>query len=104
MKKTCMCIGLAAVVSVYAGLAVSGGASVEQGKALFNDSGLGGSTNEKSCASCHPEGRGLEQSGEKDNLAQVINGCIAGPLRGQALDKESMEMQSLELYIKSLEK
>ena len=43
-------------------------------------------------------------SGEKDNLAQVINGCIAGPLRGQALDKESMEMQSLELYIKSLKK
>lgn len=104
MKKTCMIIGLAAVMSVYADLAMSGEASVEQGKGLFNDPGLSGSTNEKSCGSCHPDGRGIEKSGEKDNLAQIINSCIEGALKGQALDKDSIEMKSLELYIISLKK
>jgi cytochrome c len=102
MKKTCMIIGLAAIMSVYAGLALSGEASVEQGEQLFNDPTLGGSTNEKSCGSCHPDGRGLKESGTKANLAQMINTCIEKPLGGQALESDSVEMESLVQYIKSL--
>ena len=102
MKKTCLIIGLAGFVAVYAGLGISGGASVEQGKQLFNDPGLGGSTNKTSCASCHPDGRKLEQAGNKTNLTQMINTCIERPLKGQALEVDSPEMDSLKKYIKSL--
>ena len=102
MKRTCMIIGLAAIMGFYTGLAMSGEASVEQGKQLFNDPALGGSTNEKSCGSCHPNGRGLEESGLKTNLAQMINTCIEKPLGGQAIEEDSVEMESLVQYIKSL--
>ncbi len=76
------------------------GASVEKGKALFNDSKLG--TTGKSCNSCHPDGKGLEKSGSRADLTDVINGCITTPLKGKALDTQSAEMESLVLYIKSL--
>ena len=102
MKKTCLILGLAGFIAVYAGLVISGDASVEQGKQLFNDSSLGGSTNTTSCGTCHPDGKGLEQAGEKVNLAQMIKNCIENPLKGKALDEQSMEMESLKLYIKSL--
>ncbi|MCL7489052.1 MAG: hypothetical protein M8357_12870 [Desulfobulbaceae bacterium] len=102
MKKTCIIIGLAAIMGVYTGLALGGEASVEQGEQLFNDATLGGSTNDKSCSSCHPNGRGLEESGAKDNLAQMINTCIEKPLGGQALENDSVELESLVQYIKSL--
>ena len=69
---------------------------------LFNDALLGGSTNEKSCNSCHPGGQGLEKSGE--NIAEMVNKCIEGPLAGKALDTESQEMKDLISYIRSLEK
>ena len=69
---------------------------------LFNDSSLGGSTNEKSCNACHPGGQGLEKSG--DNLGKMINQCIEGPLAGKAIDKDSQEMKDLISYIRSLKK
>lgn len=102
MKKICLIIGLAGFVAVYAGFGISGEASVELGKQLFNDSSLGDSTNPTSCADCHPDGKGLEKAGEKDNLAQMIATCIEKPLKGNAPDEQSMEMESLKLYIKSL--
>ena len=102
MKKAYLIIGLAAVVIISAGFGISSEASVEKGKQLFNDPGLAGSTNEASCAGCHPDGRGLEQSGDKANLAQTINMCIEGPLKGQALAVDSPEIESLKEYIKSI--
>ena len=104
MKKTCLIIVLGGFVALYAGLGISSEASVEAGKQLFNDPNLGGSTNETSCGSCHPDGKKLEQSGDKENLEQMINTCIKRPLKGEALDEHSMEMESLKLYIKSLKK
>ena len=102
MKKTCLIIGLALFIAIYAGLGISGEASVEGGKQLFNDSTLGGSSNTTSCSTCHPDGKGLERAGEKDNLTQMIETCIERPLKGKAPDEQSMEMESLKLYIKSL--
>lgn len=104
MKKTCLIIGLALFIAIYAGLGISGEASVEGGKQLFNDSTLGGSSNVTSCSTCHPDGKGLERAGEKDNLVQMIKTCIERPLKGNAPDEQSMEMESLKLYIKSLKK
>lgn len=80
--------------------AVQGGASIEKGKKMFNDPKLG--TTGKSCNSCHPDGKGLEQSGSRQDLADIINGCITIPLKGKALDPKSVEMESMVLYIKSL--
>ena len=104
MKKTWLIIGITWAITAYAGLSMSGEASVTKGKELFNDPALGGSSNQKSCGSCHPDGRGLKSAGDKDNLADMINMCIERPLKGKALENESIEMKALQLYIKSLKK
>jgi cytochrome c len=75
-------------------------ASVDMGKALFNDAKLG--TAGKSCGSCHADGKGLEKAGAGADLEKTINTCIGSALKGKALDAKSVEMQSLVLYIKSL--
>ena len=102
MKRTFLIIGLAGFVATYAGLGISSEASVEAGKQLFNDSSLGESTNKTNCGTCHPNGKGLEQAGNKTNLNHMIKTCIERPLEGKALDEKSMEMKSLKLYIKSI--
>jgi cytochrome c peroxidase len=76
--------------------------SLEMGKQLFNSEKLG--TSGKSCATCHQDGsklKGVATYGE-DDLADIINNCIAGPLKGKKLDTGSNEMKSLVLYLKSL--
>ena len=86
-----------------------------KGKALFNDPKLAGGTAGKSCNSCHPDGKGLENAGIKKkefNLAgkkqtglkEAINTCIENALKGKALDRKSQEMKDLAAYIKSFEK
>ncbi len=98
---TCTCLlALTVVLTGHIVFAVQGGATIEKGKKIFNDPSLG--TTGKSCNSCHPDGRGLEQSGTRRNLTDIINGCITIPLKGKALDPNSVEMESLVLYIKSL--
>lgn len=76
--------------------------SAAYGKKLFNDSALGGSTNSKSCNSCHPSGKGLESAWSRPGLVQTINRCITVPLKGMVIAENSVEMQSLKLYIESL--
>lgn len=85
-----------------------------KGKALFNDPKLAGGTAGKSCNSCHPDGKGLENAGVKKEfnlggkkqtgLKEAINTCIENALKGKALDKKSQEMKDLAAYIKSFEK
>lgn len=79
-------------------------ASIEIGKKLFLDPALGGAGNTQTCSTCHAGGKGLEKAGQKANLAEMINSCIAGPLQGKALDTKGVKNESLLLYIKSLEK
>ena len=84
--------------------------SVKKGKALFNDPELGSTGS--SCNTCHTDGRGLEKAANKkkwiiggrvhSTLEEAINYSIVTGLRGNALNVESVEMQSLVLYIKSL--
>ena len=101
MKKSWIIICLILAFTVPAGLSMGNDASVAKGKDLFNNPGLGGSTNQASCSKCHPDGRGLEEAGHNENLAEMINMCIERPLKGQALDIQSTEMESLQLYIKA---
>jgi len=104
MKKTCWTIGLFAIISFFAGSAMGTDASIDLGKKLFNDPTLGGSSNDKSCGSCHRSGEGLEKAGAQTNLPKMINFCIERPLKGKKLEDGSVELESLKMYIKSVSK
>ncbi len=75
--------------------------SVELGRKLFNEvqPGITG----KTCADCHKDGAGLEKSGSiAEHHLTMINQCTTNALKGKPLAVDSVEMQSLMLYIKSL--
>ncbi len=78
--------------------------SVENGMKLFNSSSLG--TNGRSCAACHPDGKGLEDASDSDHatMAKIANKCIVKALKGKALGDDSPEMTSLVMYMKTLGK
>lgn len=96
-------IGLAiTLILLLAGVAMAAEQpSAAMGEKLFNDPGLGGSTSDRSCGSCHPGGEGLK-GGENPNYAHMINQCLMGALGGQPLEEDSPAMQSLILYLQSL--
>ncbi len=75
---------------------------VAKGKQLFADPKLGGSANDKSCNTCHPDGKGLEKAGV--NLESTIQACIQKAMGGKDLAKDSQEMKDLVAYITSLKK
>jgi cytochrome c len=101
------------IIVLSAGIAFAAG-SAAGGKKLFNDPGLAGSTNARSCNTCHADGQGLENAGTKEyttlmgmkatSLEDVVNICIAGPLNGRPLAINSQDMQDIVAYIKSLGK
>lgn len=84
----------------------------ERGKALFNDTMLGGGTAGKSCASCHSDGKGLEGVGMKKEfktpggqfktLEEAVNICVTMALKGTALDVNSEQMKDLVSYMKTI--
>ncbi|MDQ7786553.1 MAG: hypothetical protein RDU01_03010 [Thermodesulfovibrionales bacterium] len=78
------------------------GGDAERGKTLFTDPALGGSKSAKSCNTCHPEGKGLENTG--GDIAGTINACIEKALGGKPLAADSKEMKDLVAYITSLKK
>ena len=69
---------------------------------LFKDPTLGGSTNDKSCNTCHPNGKGLENAGA--NIETTIQACIRKALGGKPPAADSQEMKDLVAYIASLKK
>jgi cytochrome c peroxidase len=79
---------------------VMAGGSVEKGKQLFSDPELG--TNNKSCNSCHPEGKGLEKAGA--NIENTIQACIQKNLEGKSPATDSQEIKDIAAYIRSLKK
>ena len=99
--------GKIVVLVVFAALLIAGvavamqhEASVEMGKSLFSDPKLG--TTGKSCNDCHKDGKGVEKAAAKKDLESTINACITKGIKGKALEANSVEMQSMVLYIKSL--
>ncbi len=101
MKRHNMALLIVLTLAVGAGIVFAAeGASIEKGKSLFNDPKLG--TTGKSCNTCHPEGKNIQKAAARIDLVQIVNGCITNSIRGKALDPQSVEMQSLILYIKSL--
>jgi cytochrome c len=86
--------------------------NVEKGKALFDNPKAFAGTAGKSCATCHPDGKGLRGTAEENKwttpagpaitLEMAINLCIVNANKGRAIDPKSQEMQDLIAYIKSL--
>jgi cytochrome c len=76
--------------------------SPELGERLFQDASLGSAA--KACATCHPQGKGLEEIGAYTDgqLKEMINFCIRDALKGEPLDPQSPELESIFLYLRSL--
>ncbi len=82
----------------------------ERGKALFNDPKFAGG--KKACNECHPNGKGLEKSGDKKefniggnkqkSLEEAVNVCIVMANKGKTIDVNSAQMKDMVAYIKSL--
>ena len=82
----------------------------ERGKSHFNNPSFANGT--KPCSACHPDGKRLENAGEKTDfsimggkqasLEDVINVCIVNANKGKVIDVNSTEMQEVVSYIKSL--
>lgn len=103
MKKTKIVLVLAAGLIFCGYTAWAENPSVELGKKMFNNPGLGASENATSCNSCHPAGKGMEKAATPQ-LASMINRCIKGPLKGEGISEKTVAMESLKMYIKSLAK
>jgi cytochrome c len=84
----------------------------DRGMAHFNNPQFAGG--KRSCNSCHPNGKGLEGAGAKNDFAimgaqqksleEAVNVCIVSANKGNALGLDSTEMQEVVSYIKSLGK
>lgn len=74
------------------------------GKTLFESTQLG--TTGKSCATCHPQGEGLELVGDFNDmeLKDIINACLRDALRTEKISTESQEMEALMSYVRTFEK
>lgn len=79
------------------------GPTVDLGKSLFESTSLG--SNGKSCATCHPAGKGLEKIGnyEDDQLKETINSCVHNALKGKRFNPDAQELDALLAYLRSLQ-
>jgi len=83
---------------------LAAGSDLEEGKRLFHDKTLG--TNGKSCATCHAEGKGLQDAGEYnvEMLQDYVNFCIRDALKGKLLPPGAPQLVALEKYVRSFHK
>ena len=99
------------VSSLFLSVAFAAGPA-DKGRALFNDPKFAGGSN--ACASCHPNGNGLENAADKKefrimgktqkSLEEAVNFCIVNASKGKAIDPNSADMKNIVAYIKSLKK
>ncbi|MBU1667951.1 cytochrome C, partial [bacterium] len=94
MKKCFTLISAAFVFAILSTPVMAENSSVELGKKLFNEPGLGASKNDKNCNTCHNNGKGLENAGGNPKLTEIINKCITGPLEGEKIDGRTVAMRS----------
>jgi len=80
----------------------AGQSPLERGKVLFNSTALG--TNGKSCATCHADGKNLDETAEysQKQLEKIANMCIVMALKGKALAPGSPDLLALVAYLKTL--
>ena len=80
------------------------GADLDEGKRLFHDKTLG--TNGRSCATCHAEGKGLQDAAgyEQEMLQDLVNFCIRDALKGELFPSDAPQLAALETYIRTFNK
>ncbi|PLX73093.1 MAG: cytochrome C [Desulfuromonas sp.] len=100
MIKTVVLTGLLLLFQFGSGICYD----LKTGEALFNDPSLG--TNGKSCATCHPNGKGLEEAGEYnvEMLTEFMNFCIRDALKGQLLPHDDPRLAAMEKYVRTFYK
>lgn len=97
-------ITLCVVLLVTAQASAIESPSLSFGKTLFESSELG--TKDRSCDSCHPQGKGLELVGDFNDteLKDIINACIRDAQGGKLISTESQEMDALLSYVRTFQK
>lgn len=101
--KTSILFPLAMILtSVLSAMAVEI-ATPEMGRALFESNQLGKSG--RSCAACHPDGKGLEKVGDFTDaeLKDIINACVRDALQGTLFSGDSQELNALLLHVRSFQ-
>lgn len=102
MKKRLSWICILSILLLCGQVAFAGNEEkIEQGKKLFNDPTFAGSTNDKSCNTCHPDGKKIGKATGGD-YTKIVNRCIVGALKGHELEGDNEEMQALQAYLHSL--
>ena len=92
----------------YVGMKAGKG-NVKRGEYLFNQVGFGAGRSGKSCATCHPGGKGMEGvakkfAGRDAALRKAVNRCIRGALKGKGIREDSQAMADITAYMRSLGK
>lgn len=97
-------LGLALVLALSVPVAAVEAPSLELGQTLFEATDLG--SKQRSCATCHPQGKGLEQVGDFNDqeLKDIINACIRDALGGTMFAADSQEMDALLAYVRMFQK
>lgn len=109
-NKSVFIMGLLALTWTVTAAPTMAATPEEMGRLHFISKGFAGGS--KTCNDCHPNGRGLEQAGDKSDftlmgkehqsLEDVVNLCITRAIHGQAIATDSKEMRELLSYIRSL--
>jgi cytochrome c len=102
MNKTLIALGIL-IMTVLPAQAIEA-PSLSLGKTLFEATLLG--TKGKSCASCHPQGKGLAMVGDFNDmeLKDIINACLRDALGGALISTDSQEMNALLAYVRKFQK
>lgn len=110
--KVLKIIMMSSIAVLFISSVVIAAGDLERGKKLFNDPRLADGTTGKSCGSCHPDGKGLENTADKKEwkimgkkyrkLEDAINYNVEVALHGKAIDPKSQEMADIVEYLKSL--
>ena len=77
--------------------------SLGLGKTLFESAELG--SKGKSCATCHPQGKGLGMVGDFNDieLKDIINACLRDALGAELISTDSQEMNALLAYVRTFQ-
>ena len=86
-------------------LSAPGEVSIENGKALFQNPDLG--VNGKTCALCHAGGKQFDPEELRERTPKEVgilaNHCLSLRMRSPKLAPDSVELQSLILYVKTFQ-
>jgi len=80
-------------------------ATISNGKTLFNSIDLG--VNGKACALCHAGGKAFDAEELANRTSKevgiLVNHCLSLRMKSPKLAPESVELQSLVLYVKTFQ-